>query len=418
MILLARAIWSRKGRVIFDGALRVRGEDIVAVGSQNDIGPFMGEPVVDLGDSIIFPAFINAHCHLDYTSLAGRLNSGGSFTDWVDQIIDIKRSLSMDEQESSWLHGAQMLINSGCGMVLNIESVPGLFSRMVKQTPLQVCPFTELIGFGDGDDERLVDLAKRELMKNSSLSIVVGLAPHSPYTTTAKALNALACYADQEEIPITVHVSESEDEFEMFTSGSGALFNKMKGLGREISDCSAKSPIQHFNHSGGAALRTLVVHANYLINEDLDFLVKPGLSVVHCPKSHSWFGYADFEYNRLAEKGVNICIGTDSLASSGNPQQTHEELNMFDEMRQFKSKNPDVDIDDILEMATYNGAKAIGLERRLGRLEEGMLANFAIIPFSKHMSEVKESIISHKGSVSGLFISGKHIYSGKNSIAD
>ena len=78
MILLARAIWSRKGRVIVDGAIRVRGEDIVAVGSQNDICPLMGEPVVDLGDSIIFPAFINAHCHLDYTSLAGRLNSGGS----------------------------------------------------------------------------------------------------------------------------------------------------------------------------------------------------------------------------------------------------------------------------------------------------------------------------------------------------
>ena len=54
---------------------------------------------------------------------------------------------------------------------------------------------------------------------------------------------------------------------------------------------------------------------------------------MHCPKSHYWFGYADFEYNRLAKKGVNICIGTDSLASSGNPQQTHEELNMFDEMR-------------------------------------------------------------------------------------
>jgi cytosine/adenosine deaminase-related metal-dependent hydrolase len=418
MILLARAIWSCKGSVVIDGALRICDDAVVAVGSKNEINPLRGEPVVDLGDSIILPAFVNAHCHLDYTGLAGRLNPGLSFTDWVDQIIEVKRSMTMDEQESSWLLGAQMLMESGCGMVFNIESVPGLFSRMVKQTPLQVCPFTELIGFDDGDDERLVHLAKRELSENAQLSMVAGLAPHSPYTTTAKVLNTLAGYADQEGIPITVHVSESEDEWEMFTAGSGALFDKMKGLGRIMGDCCFESPVQYFNHSGGAALRTLVVHANYLINEDFDFLAKPGLSVVHCPQSHSWFGYPEFEYKRLAKKGVNVCLGTDSLASSGRAESAFEELNMFDEMRKFKSRNPGIDIDDILDMATYNGAKAMGLERQLGQLREGMLANFSIIPFPKHLSDLKEAIISHEGCVSGLFIAGKHVFAGKQSIAD
>lgn len=396
-----------------NGALRICNDEVVAVGSNDDISPLMDEPVIDLGDSIILPAFVNSHCHLDYTGLAGRLNPGISFTDWINQIIEVKRSLTMDEQESSWLYGSKMLIKSGCGMVFNIESVPGLFSRMVMHTPLQVCPFTELIGFKDGDDERLVDLAKSELFKNSSLSMVAGLAPHSPYTTSAKALNVLSAYADQEGIPIAVHVSESEDEWEMFTAASGMLYDKMSGLGRRMDDCCARSPIQYFNNSGGAALRTLVVHANYLINEDFDFLAKPGLSVVHCPQSHSWFGYPEFEYNRFAEKGVNICLGTDSLASSGRAESEVVELNMFSEMRKFQSRNPEVDIDDILEMATCNGAKAIGLENRLGQLREGMLANFSVIPFSRHLSDVREAIISHEGCVSGLFIAGKHVFSGK-----
>ena len=413
MILLARAIWSCKGRIIINGALRICDNVVIAVGSSIDISPLKDEPVVDLGDSIILPAFVNAHCHLDYTGLAGRLNPGISFADWIDQIVEIKRSLTVDEQESSWIRGSQMLIKSGCGVVFNIESVPGLFSRMIKHTPLQICPFTELIGFRDGDEESLVDLAKRELSKNSSLSIVAGLAPHSPYTTTSKALNVLAGYADREGAPIAVHVSESDDEWAMFTTGAGALYDKMKGLGRRMSDCCAKSPIQHFNNSGGAAIRTLVVHANYLISEDFDFLAKSGLSVVHCPQSHSWFGHPEFEYSRLAEKGVNICLGTDSLASSGRANSEIAELNMFSEMREFQSRNQEVDVDDILEMATLNGAKAIGMEGQFGQLREGMLANFSFIPFPSHLSDVKETIIAHEGSISGLFINGKHVFSGK-----
>ena len=167
------------------------------------------------------------------------------------------------------------------------------------------------------------------------------------------------------------------------------------------------------NNLEKTALRTLVVHANFLINEDFDFLSNPKMSVVHCPKSHSWFGYPEFKYKDLAKRGVNICLGTDSLASSGSNELEFGELNIFSEMREFKLKNPEIDIGDILEMATCNGAKAIGLDHRFGQLREEMLANFSVIPFPKRLSNVEEAIIAHKGSVSGLFIDGKQVYSGK-----
>ena len=110
---------------------------------------------------------------------------------------------------------------------------------------------------------------------------------------------------------------------------------------------------------------------------------------------------------------MNICLGTDSLASSGSTEMEFGELNIFSEMREFKLKNPEIDIGDILEMATCNGAKAIGLDHRFGQLREEMLANFSVIPFPKRLSNVEEAIIAHKGSVSGLFIDGKQVYSGK-----
>ena len=89
MILRARAIWARKGCVLEDAALQMCGETIRAVGPVNEIQPNVDEPVVDLGNSILFPAFVNAHCHLDYTGLAGELTPGKSFTDWVRQIVSI-----------------------------------------------------------------------------------------------------------------------------------------------------------------------------------------------------------------------------------------------------------------------------------------------------------------------------------------
>ena len=413
MILLARAIWAGKGNIIMNGAVQVCDNVLGVVDCSKQISPLTDEPIIDLGDSIILPAFVNSHCHLDYTGLAGRLKPGHSFTDWINQIIEVKRSLSGQEQELSWLEGAEMMIKSGCGVVFNIESVPGLFSRVIKQTPLKVCPFTELIGYDDLDNESLVDLAKHEFSLNSPLAMVTGLAPHSPYTTTANGLNALSEYANSEAMPITIHVSESVDEWDMFTSCSGPLFDKMKSLGRIMNDCGIQSPIQHLNNLEKTALRTLVVHANFLINEDFDFLSNPKMSVVHCPKSHSWFGYPEFKYKDLAKRGVNICLGTDSLASSGSTEMEFGELNIFSEMREFKLKNPEIDIGDILEMATCNGAKAIGLDHRFGQLREEMLANFSVIPFPKKLSNVEEAIIAHKGSVSGLFIDGKQVYSGK-----
>ena len=78
MILQSRAIWASKGNLIADGAIRIRGERIAEVGVRDDIAPEAGEPVADLGDSIIFPAFVNAHCHLDYSGLAGGLSPGTS----------------------------------------------------------------------------------------------------------------------------------------------------------------------------------------------------------------------------------------------------------------------------------------------------------------------------------------------------
>ncbi|HAL05307.1 MAG TPA: hypothetical protein DCP58_09345, partial [Verrucomicrobiales bacterium] len=104
--------------------------------------------------------------------------------------------------------------------------------------------------------------------------------------------------ADELNVPTAIHVSESMDEWRMFTDSGGALFDSMRALGRPSSDCGLGTPVEHVSRSQGLAKRTLVIHANQLGESDYGLLAKPGVSVVHCPGSHAWFGHERFEYER------------------------------------------------------------------------------------------------------------------------
>ena len=417
MILQSRAIWAGKGNLIADGAVRVRGKRIAEVGARREITPEAGEPVVDLGDSIIFPAFVNAHCHLDYSGLAGKLSPGTSFADWLAQIVLIKQSLTHEDHEAAWLAGADMLLSTGCGTVSNIESVPGMYARMAPQTHLQVCPFIELIAYHSGDETAAVDLAQCELMANESLALKVGVSPHAPYTMTPEGLNALALFADEHLLPMSIHLAESNDEWDMFVHGVGPLYDTMSSLGRVMDDCGKGTPVQYLAKTAGFAKKSLVVHANRLSDADVERLQRVGACVVHCPRSHAWFRHANFDYDRLAKAELNICIGTDSLAST-NSETPVTGLNMFAEMQEFSQNHPQLSCEDMLQMATANGATALGLGGEIGVLKEGFIANMAVIPHRDSMSSVPEAIVQHSCAVAMLIIEGKRVFSGIDSIVD
>jgi cytosine/adenosine deaminase-related metal-dependent hydrolase len=92
-----------------------------------------------------------------------------------------------------------------------------------------------------------------------------------------------------------------------------------------------------------------------------------GASVVHCPKCHTYFGHAPFPLRALQQKGVNICLGTDSLASNN-------QLDLRSEMREAQQLHG-LDDREVLEMVTLNAARALGQEGRLGRISPGSVAD-------------------------------------------
>lgn len=178
---------------------------------------------------------------------------------------------------------------------------------------------------------------------------------------------------------------------------------------RDMSDCRGKTPVEEARRHRLLGRNFLAVHANYLEDADIVSLGDSGSSVVHCPRSHLYFGHAAFPYQKLHAAGVNVCLGTDSLASVLTPRRAKPELNMFAEMRTFSKANPDVSPEAIVRMATRNGARALGREKQIGGLFEHGLADLIALPHEGKMEDAWSAVVNHTGAVAASMIDGKWV---------
>ncbi|MGO8675710.1 MAG: amidohydrolase family protein [Limisphaerales bacterium] len=405
MILRARVVLPLRQAPIADGAVLVRRNRIAAVGRWRDLST-LDHSVIDLGETALLPGLVNAHCHLDYTDMAGLFLPPRVFTDWLKLMNAAKAGWTTTDYSESWRHGARMLVRTGTTTVGDIEAVPDLLPALWQTTPLRVLSFLEMIGIG----RRPVPAVLRETMARiASLkdgSWRPGLSPHAPYTTLPSLLRLSAAAARRRRCRIAIHVAESEPEFEMFTRRRGEMFDWLRRSERDMSDCGHGSPVEHLQRCGMLSPNLLAVHANYLGPADAGLLGRARVSVAHCPRSHLYFRHKPFPLRALRRAQVNICLGTDSLASVCKKPRQAVELDMFEEMRALAEKDAPRPL-EILRMATLNGARALGLEGRVGEISRQALADLIALPFSGKLTRVYEAVLEHRGPVAASMIGGQ-----------
>jgi cytosine/adenosine deaminase-related metal-dependent hydrolase len=361
---------------------------------------------VDLGEVILAPGLINAHCHLDCTRLAGLLEPPSTFPAWIQALLAHKASWTAEDQADSWLDGARSLLRNGVTTTVNIETAPERLDRVLPQTPLRICSLLELIDLRRSD--RGSDPLVRALAQFAAVSSLPGwrgLAPHSPYTASPPLIQTTAALCAKRAWPWSIHVAESEAEFEMFTHGCGSMFNWL-GVRRDMSDCGRGSPVQHLERCGAFNSRCLVVHANYLGAGDLSVLARHGIHVVHCPRSHDFFGHRRFDWEGLRLSGINVCLGTDGLASVRAFPPERPELDLFKEMDCFARAFPAASPESILEMVTLNPARALGQAGGLGQISAGAYADLIAVPFAGRTVDASAALVHHSGGVCASMIGG------------
>ena len=413
MIIRARTVVTMDGLPIEDGAVVVSGGLIVDVGKFDETKMRNGGETVDLGEQALLPGLINAHCHLDYTRLRGKIPSQKSFSDWIRAINAEKAKLSSDDYIASINEGFAEAKRFGTTTIANLTAFPKLVAQI--HAPIRIWWFAELIDVREPERaDEMVDSAVNALKQTENY----GLAPHALFTASKDLYRRAQKIASRDNILLTTHLAESHEEMQMFRNASGTLYEFLGHIGRPMNDCGSKTPLELFVGASGHARsatalqsggRTLppwiVVHLNELAESDFELLERSGpkFHVVHCPRSRQYFRHSRFAFERLRALAFNICLGTDSLASN-------EDLSLFAEMRTFQKVFPTISPEAILRMVTANPANALGQENALGRIRRGFKADLIAVPCSG-LADVFEQITAFDGPVSWLMMNGKVITS-------
>jgi cytosine/adenosine deaminase-related metal-dependent hydrolase len=403
MIIRARFIVTMNGAPIENGAVVVAGDRIANVGTFAEVKAQNAGEVVDLGEQILLPGLINAHCHLDYTCLRGKIPRQKSFADWIRAINAEKAKLSDNDYLTSIAEGFREAEKFGTTSIVNLEAFPELI-RQVAQPPARTWWCAELIDVRSPERaNEIADLALKRLRDVASAHDYAGLAPHSPFTASANLFRRCDQLARWDHLLLTTHLAESREEMEMFREGEGMLFEFMQALGRPMDDCGNKTPLAILSDYVHLDERWIIAHLNELAAADFDVLEKneKKFHVVHCPGSHRYFGHERFALEKLRALGFNICLGTDSLASNTS-------LSLFAEMRALRNAHPSLSAIDILAMVTLNPARALRLEAEIGQIAPGFFADAIALPATGN-SNVAEEIIGCETPVLWMMIGGREV---------
>src|SRR5437667_7865763 len=378
MIIRARTVATMDGPPIEDGAVAISGNRIIDVGEFPGVSArHSGQETVDLGEQALLPGLINAHCHLDYTCLRGKIAPQKSFADWIRAINAEKAKLAAHDYLASITDGFAEAKRFGTTTVANLTAFPELVSQI--RSPIRTWWFAELIDVRDPSRaNELVDLAIKSFGRVRPPGAPWGLAPHALFTASRDLYRRCEEVARHESVLLTTHLAESREEMEMFRDGWGPLYEFMENIGRDMSDCGHETALELFvGASGGHALpkRWIVAHLNELTESDFELLEKmrTKFHVAHSPRSHDYFGHSPFQSERLGRLGFNICLGTDSLASN-------ESLSLFAEMRALQRSEPESSPEKIFGMVTVNPASALRQQNTLGRIRPGFRADLIAIP--------------------------------------
>lgn len=370
--------------------------------AHSQVQSVVGEPeatTCDCEGLIALPAFINPHTHLEFSHLAEPLGEAGTaFPNWIETVVRNRRQAATEldashaasQRASAIGRGLRECLLSGTAAIgeigsANCDSTIYDPCQALKDGPaiLRDCTKTtvyrEVIGLAAARCESGEQLAEEHLHpsrdQHELTGLVRGISPHAPYTVGTTLLQRLCQLAASESAPLAMHLAESAEEIQLLRSGDGLFLDVLQQLGAWDPDAfaDARSPRDYLGILAHAP-RSLVIHGNYLHSEDWSFLAehRSAMSVVYCPRTHSYFRHADYPLAEMLQRGVRLAIGTDSRAS--NP-----DLSMFRELQHAWQKHPDVPSAEILAMGTSLAATALGLDSRWGNLRPGSWANLVLV---------------------------------------
>jgi cytosine/adenosine deaminase-related metal-dependent hydrolase len=358
----ARWLFPADGPPVEGGTLTVAGDRILAVDP-----PGRRQLDLDLGNVALLPGLVNAHTHLDLGGLRDCRPPADDFVRWLRTVVAYRRSAPPGASESAVRAGIAECLAGGTTLVGDIAA-GGTSGPLLAASPLRAVVFYELIGLTRTRAAQSWREAEAWLRtQRATPTCRPGLSPHSPYTVRRALFRLAVRRAVRDGLPLAIHLAETRAELEVLATHGGPLAAFLREVGAWDEGGLAPN-LDWIMRCCRPAETVLYAHGNYLGPA-------AGLrgSIVCCPRTHAAFGHAPHPFRELLARGVNVALGTDSLAS--NP-----DLSILDEMRFLRRCHPDLPGAVILRMGTLAGAAALGWERETGSLTPGKSADWITVP--------------------------------------
>lgn len=368
---------------ILDGAVEIREGRIVRVGEFSTLSKeTVGAKLIDFEEAVILPCLTNLHTHLELSSFRFRIKPSENFITWVKQVIKLKEETTLIELKEGAKLGISELWKEGIGLVGEVTN-SGLTLDLLKGSPLYGYVFREIINFKGG--VKLQPLDKQDLDSRFKLTY----SAHAPYTVSPLLLQAIKAYTRKRNQVFCIHCAEFKEEVEFLKTGDGPVKHLLEERNQWNESFSPPgiSPIKYLASLNLLDYKTLLVHVVQLDEEDLEVLKTYKPKVCVCPRSNLFTGVGLPNLPLLLKSGLEIGIGTDSLASNTS-------LSIWEELKTLYSAFPEVSPEILLQMATLTGAKILGYEN-LGAIAPGYLPNLLVVEVLDYLiDDPQETMVS------------------------
>jgi cytosine/adenosine deaminase-related metal-dependent hydrolase len=359
---------------IRDGAVVVAGDRITAVGPAAEVLTGFTGLICDHGDGAILPGLVNCHVHLEFSGLAGKVPPQARWEDWLEATLAAYGALSPAEVEAGISRGVEALRQAGAILVGEITNTGASWPHL-ERGPLAYHLFYECLGFDLVEAFHLPEKFPWFGRSEVAGTPWVSAAAHAPYSVSGALFRAVAAWNRARSGLQTVHLAESPAEIDFLARGNGFFEGLLKRRGRWVPDFQPPGPdvAAYLEGLGFLGPRTLAVHGTQLSATDCGRLAKTKTWLVLCPRANRYTGAGTPPVAGLLQAGVNLCLGTDSLAGNWD-------LNLFGEMLWLHENFPACPGDLWLRQGTLHGALALGRDREFGSLTPGKQAALGFIP--------------------------------------
>ena len=392
-------------QIIKNGAILIEDKKIIDLGATGKIEKKYAKAkkrIINGKNQVVIPGLINAHTHAAMTILRGFADDM-PLKEWLEQKIwPAEAKLKPADIYRGSKLACQEMLQSGTTAFFDMYWHPESIIKAIGETGIRGFVGPLIINLGAIKiSPAQIEKTYNKLRPEISDKIKITIAPHSIYTVPKETLIWCKKFADEKNLLIHIHLSETENE---------------------VSECEKKhnlGPVEYLEKIGFLGDNVVAAHGCWLNDKEIKILAKRKVSVAHCPTSNLKLVSGVMPLSKLLKAGVNVALGTDGSSSNNNLDML-EEMKIAALIHKWNEKDPAVaDAQTILDLATINGAKALKMDKEIGSIDIDKKVDIVIINFDQPHLQPCHGVISNLvysaqgGDVSAVIVNGEVLFNKK-----